>query len=74
MKIEHTDKGAVGYVTLTSTIFEFRKHCRIADAILFSVPGVVRECRGKFFIKTLISGRSREAIRAYRVAVRESQR
>ena len=34
MKIDFKDYGAVAAVTITSTIFEFRKHNRVVDATL----------------------------------------
>ncbi|HBN5388056.1 TPA: hypothetical protein L3F32_004034 [Citrobacter freundii] len=46
MKIDFNDYGAVASVTITSTIFEFRKHNRVVDTTLFLVPGVVSERRG----------------------------
>jgi hypothetical protein len=74
MKIDYQDFGAVANVTITSTVFEFRKHNRVADTTLFLVPEVVSEHRGFFIMKTVISGKSRHALRAYRVAVREAGR
>ncbi|MBJ8402386.1 MULTISPECIES: hypothetical protein [Citrobacter] len=74
MKIDFKDYGAVSAVTISSTIFEFRKHNRIVDAILLCTPGVVSERRGSFFMKTHVSGKTRDALRAYKTAVRESKR
>ncbi|SAQ09972.1 Uncharacterised protein [Raoultella planticola] len=39
MKIDFKDYGAVAAVTITSTIFEFRKHNRVVDATLLCTPG-----------------------------------
>lgn len=74
MKISFKDYGAVASVTITSTIFEFRKHNRVVDTVLFLVPGVVSERRGAFFMKTYISGKNRDALRAYKTAQREAKR
>lgn len=74
MKIDFKDYGAVAAVIITSTIFEFRKHNRVVDATLLYTPGVVRERRGSFFMKTHISGKTRDALRAYKTAVREAKR
>lgn len=74
MNIEYQDFGAVANVTITSTVFEFRKHNRVVDTTLFLVPEVVSEHRVFFIKKTVISGKARHALRAYRVAVREAGR
>ncbi|NWC65431.1 hypothetical protein [Cedecea sp. P7760] len=74
MKIDYQDFGAVANVTITSTVFEFRKHNRVVDTTLFLVPEVVSEHRGFFIVKTVFSGKARHALRAYRVAVREAAR
>jgi len=74
MKIEFKDFGAVSSVLITSTIFEFRKHNRVVDTTLFLVPGVVSERRGAFFMMTFISGKNRDALRAYKTVLREANR
>jgi len=74
MKIEFKDFGAVSSVLITSTIFEFRKHNRVVDTTLFLVPSVVSERRGAFFMKTFISGKNRDALRAYKTVLREANR
>jgi hypothetical protein len=74
MKIEFNDYGALAAVTITSTIFEFRKHNRLVDTTLFLVPGVVSERRGSFFMKTHISGKTRDASWAYKTVQREAKR
>lgn len=35
MKFGYQDFGAVASITITSTIFEFRKHNRVVDTALF---------------------------------------
>lgn len=74
MKIDFNNYGPVASVTITSTIFEFRKHNRVVDTTLFLVPGVVSERRGSFFMKTHISGETRDAQMAYKTAMREAKR
>lgn len=71
MKIEICDKGSVATLTIISTVFEFRKHVRVVDTVLMCTPGVVASRRGFFLMKTVISGRSREMLRANKTAVRE---
>lgn len=71
MKIQYQDYGAVANIVITSTIFEFRKHNRVVDAILLCTPGVISERRGSFFMKTHISGKTRDVLRAYKTARRE---
>lgn len=74
MKIDFNDYGAVATVTITSTIFEFRKHNRVVDTTLLLVSSVISERRGSFFMKTRISGKTRDVLRAYKTALRESKR
>ncbi len=74
MKLEIHDKGAVATLTITSTAFEFRKHLRVVDTVLMCTPGVVANRRGFFLMKTVISGRSKEMLRANKTAVRELAR
>lgn len=74
MKIQYQDYGAVANIVITSTIFEFRKHNRVVETTLFLVPAVVSSRYGTFLLKTVISGKSRDALRAYRTVLRESAR
>lgn len=74
MKLEIYDKGAVSTLTITSTVFEFRKHVRVVDTVLMCTPGVVASRRGFFLMKTVISGRSKEMLRANKTALREVSR
>ncbi|EKN0851190.1 hypothetical protein PWF49_000201 [Salmonella enterica] len=74
MKIQYQDYGAAANIEITSTVFEFRKHNRVVDTTLFLVPGVVSERRGAFFMKTFISGKTRDALRAYKTVQREVKR
>ncbi|ENT2971459.1 hypothetical protein [Klebsiella pneumoniae] len=74
MKIEYQDYGTVANIVITSTVFEFRRHNRAVDAALLCTPGVVSERRGSFFMKTKISGKTRDALRAYKTVQREAKR
>lgn len=74
MKTEYEDKGAVATLTITSTVFEFRRHVRLVDTVLMCTPGVIANRRGFFLMKTVISGRSKEMLRANKTAMREAAR
>ncbi|EDJ0999939.1 hypothetical protein OB377_000508 [Salmonella enterica] len=74
MKIEYRDYGAVANIVITSTVFEFRKHNRVLDATLLCTPGIVANRSGIFFMKTVLSGKSRDMLRAYRAFFREAAR
>ncbi|MGU9865705.1 hypothetical protein [Kluyvera ascorbata] len=74
MKLEIHDKGAVATLTIISTVFEFRKHVRVVDTVLMCTPGVIASRRGIFLMKTIISGRSKDMLRANKTAVREALR
>lgn len=73
MKCEFIDKGAVATLTITSTLFEFRKHNRAVDAALLSAD-VRANTTGIFIRKTVISGPVTRGLRAYRAAIRELQK
>ena len=74
MKIEFSDKGAVATVTITSTVFEFRKNNRVVDTVLFSTFGIVAKRSGMFFMKTVLSGKTRDVLRAHQAVQREAGR
>ena len=74
MKIEFKDFGAVSSVVITSTILEFRKHNRVVDTTLFSTLGIVATRSGMFFMKSFLSGKSRDMLRAYKTVQREAKR
>lgn len=74
MKIQYQDYGAVANVVLTSTVFEFRKHNRIVDAAMFCTPGIVAARSGVFFMRSVLSGKSRDMLRAYKTVQREARR
>ncbi|EOC9365662.1 hypothetical protein ACJCHP_002306 [Enterobacter asburiae] len=74
MKIEYQDMGPTAKIIITSTVFEFRRHVRVVDTILMCTPGVFADRRGFFLMKTVISDRSKEMLRANKTAVREAHR
>ena len=74
MKIEYQDYGAVANIVITSTVFEFRKHNRVVDATLLCTPGIFANRSGMFFMKTVLSGKSRDMLRAYKTIQREATR
>ncbi|EAQ8610118.1 hypothetical protein JKN35_003850 [Salmonella enterica] len=74
MKIQYQDYGAVANIVITSTVFEFRKHNRVVDATLLCTPGIIATRTGIFFMKTVLSGKSRDMLRAYKTVQREATR
>lgn len=74
MKTEYKDKGAVATLTITSTVFEFRRHVRVVDTVLMCTPGIIANRSGFFLMKTVISGPSKEMLRANKTAMREVAR
>ncbi|EDI9985976.1 hypothetical protein GEW27_13515 [Salmonella enterica] len=74
MKIEYQDYSAVANIVITSTVFEFRKHNRVVDTALFLTLGIVANRSGIFFMKTVLSGKSRDMLRAYKTVQREVTR
>ena len=74
MKIQYQDYGAVANIVITSTVFEFRKHNRVVDATLICTPGIVANRSGMFFMKSVLSGKSRDMLRAYKTVQREAKR
>ncbi|EKQ1971090.1 hypothetical protein P6115_004674 [Salmonella enterica] len=74
MKIEYQDYGAVANIIITSTVFEFRKHNRVVDATLLCTPGIVANRSGIFFMKSVLSSKSRDMLRAHKTVLREATR
>ncbi|ELG6997088.1 hypothetical protein Q6X88_004831 [Salmonella enterica] len=74
MKIEYQDYGAVSNIVITSTVFEFRKHNQVVDATLLCTPGIIATRNGMFFMETVLSGKSRDMLRAYKTVQREATR
>lgn len=74
MKFNYQDQGVVARLTITSTVFEFRKHNRAVDSALLSTHRLNAERKGCFFMKSVISGKTPEVMKAYKVAAREAAR
>jgi len=73
MKFYYQDHGAVASLSITSTVFEFRKHNRVIDTALFLTNAAARHS-GFFLMKTAITGRTPVVMRAYKIAVQEAAR
>lgn len=71
MKINYQDHGVIATITVTSTVFEFRRHKRIVDAALFAT-NVKTYRSGLFFMKSVISGKTAAVMRAYKAVLREA--
>ena len=74
MKIQYQDYGAAANIEITSTVFEFRKHNRVVDATLLCTPGIIASRSGMFSMKSVLSGKSRDMLRAYKTVQREAKR
>ncbi|VXC76959.1 conserved hypothetical protein [Enterobacterales bacterium 8AC] len=73
MKIDYQDRGVVATLTITSTVFEFRRHNRAVDTALF-LTNVTAKHTGFFLMKTVITGRTPVVMRAYKIALQEMSR
>lgn len=74
MKIEYQDYGAVANIVITSTVFEFRRHNRAIDVALLTTPEMTSQSSGFFIMKTVLSGKTKHALRAYKHLIREANR
>ncbi|HBW8160286.1 TPA: hypothetical protein MFH43_002174 [Klebsiella pneumoniae] len=74
MKVEFNDQGSVSVITVTSTVFEFRRHNRAIDVALLLTPEMTSQSSGFFIMKTVLSGQTKYAIRAYKHLTREAKR
>ncbi|HBQ0421843.1 TPA: hypothetical protein L7I76_004224 [Klebsiella aerogenes] len=74
MKIDFNDQGTVSTVTVTSSVFEFRRHNRVIDIALFLTPEMVSKSSGFFILRTTLSGKTKHALRAYKHLIREAAR
>jgi len=70
MKLDYQDHGVITTITVTGTVFEFRRHNRVVDAALFAA-NVKTYRSGFFFMKTVISGKTAAVMRAYKAVMRE---
>ncbi|AHM79939.1 Hypothetical protein KPNJ1_03167 [Klebsiella pneumoniae 30660/NJST258_1] len=73
VKIEFNDQGSVSVITVTSTVFEFRRHNRAIDVALFLTPEITSQSSGFFIMKTILSGKTHHALRAYKHLIREAK-
>ncbi|ARF51134.1 hypothetical protein [Pantoea stewartii] len=71
MKFDFRDNGATATLTITSSLFEYRRHQRAVDAALLSAD-VRASTSGIFIRKTVICGPVNRSLRAYEAAARES--
>lgn len=56
MKTEFNNLGDKAELTLTSTIFEFKKHNRLAEKAVTAIPFATMIRGGSFIMKTVITG------------------
>nr|WP_248004892.1 hypothetical protein [Serratia surfactantfaciens] len=73
VKIDYRDLGSIATITLSSTVFEFRRHNRVVDTALF-LNSVSAKRSGLFFMKTVLSGRSAPMLKVYKIALQEMAR
>ncbi len=73
MKIEFKDQGSVSVITVTSTVFEFRRHNRAVDVALLLTTEMTSQRSGFFIMKTILSGKTHHALRAYKHLIREAK-
>ncbi|WP_324030010.1 hypothetical protein GC087_06575 [Pantoea sp. JZ2] len=71
MKFDFRDNGATATLTITSSLFEYRRHQRAVDAALLSSDVIVASTSGIFIRKTVISGPVQRGFRAYKAVMRE---
>lgn len=57
MKTEFNNLGKTATLTLTSTIFEFKKHNRLAEKAVTAIPSATMIRGGSFIMKTVITGK-----------------
>ena len=74
MKIEYQDHGAVANIVITSSFFTLRRHNRVIDAALLCTPSIVENRSGVFWVKSVLSGRTKDMLRAYKTVQREARR
>jgi hypothetical protein len=70
MKIDYQDHGVTASLTITSSVFEFRKHNRVVDTALF-LTSVTAKHTGFFIMCSVLTGKTPVVMRAYKVALRE---
>lgn len=73
MKIEFKDQGSDSVITVTSTVFEFRRHNRAVDVALLLTTEMTSQRSGFFIMKTILSGKTHHVLRAYKHLLREAK-
>ncbi len=73
MKIDYFDSGAIAKITVISNLFQYKKHCRVVDAVLLKT-NVTASTKYGLVIRTIITGKSSHVLRAYKVAVVEANK
>ncbi|SUQ58448.1 Uncharacterised protein [Raoultella terrigena] len=73
MKIEFNDQGTVSTVTVISTVFEFSRHNRVIDTALLVTPEMASKSSGFFIMRTILSGKTKYALQAYKHLIREAK-
>lgn len=73
MKIDYFDSDAVAKITVTSNLFQYKKHCRVVDAVLLKT-NVTASTKYGLVIRTIITGKSSHVLRAYKLAVVEANK
>lgn len=70
MKIDYFYSGAIAKITVISNLFQYKKHCRVVDAVLLKT-NVTASTKYGLVIRTIITGKSSHVLRAYKLAVVE---
>lgn len=73
MKIDYQDHSVTASLTITSSVFEFRKHNRVVDTALF-LTNVTAKHTGFFIMRSVLTGKTPVVMRAYKVALQEMAR
>lgn len=73
MKIDYQDQGVTASLTITSSVFEFRKHNRVVDTALW-LTSVKAKHTGFFIMRSVLTGKTPVVMRAYKVALQEMAR
>ena len=73
MKIQYQDYGAVANIVITSSCLTLQKHNRVVDAVLFNVQGISENRSDFFWVKSSLSGKTRDILRAYKIVQREAK-
>ena len=74
MKIQYQDYGAVANIVITSSRLTLQKYNRVVDAVLFNVQGIHGNRSGFFWVKSSLSGKTLDILRAYKIVQREAKR